>query len=108
MGCSCSKDTVSRSTAEANDTPIAQSQPTPSTNSLIQTTKTIDTCNAITSSINAGNSKSAVKSSVITNAERDDNKTAIEVKLNAETKANLENLQGLTRTRNAMLANAKK
>jgi len=35
------------------------------------------------------------------------NKTTIEVKLNAETKANLENLQGLTRSRNAMLANAK-
>eukprot|EP00957_Ditylum_brightwellii_P017181 1295079-Ditylum_brightwellii.AAC.1 len=52
-------------------------------------------------------STSVVKSSDITNDERGDNKTTIEVKLNSETKANLENLQGLTRSRNAMLANAK-
>jgi len=50
----------------------------------------------------------ALKSSAITNDERDDNRTTVEVKLNSVTKANLENLQGLTRSRNVMLANAKK
>eukprot|EP00957_Ditylum_brightwellii_P020698 1560322-Ditylum_brightwellii.AAC.1 len=49
-----------------------------------------------------------MKSGDTTNNESHDNKTAIEVKLNAETIANLENLQGLTRSRNVMLANAKK
>eukprot|EP00957_Ditylum_brightwellii_P189179 14400282-Ditylum_brightwellii.AAC.1 len=49
-----------------------------------------------------------MKSSVINNNERNNNNTAIEVKLNAETKVNLESLQGLTRSRNVMLENAKK